>query len=395
MRPDLYVSHVTSDIEPVSLVVDYFEAAVPGLDGHVACTSLPGYTQSGPQVFEGATVIGVVDGFLSEDVANELLLAADSAKHTVLLILRGGPAVQVPDALAHMHQLELHDGALAMLSEDLTHVVAARQRSSDAAQAAREELLSHAAHISSVPPVQAAPVAAVAEGPITDSERTAYRVFGRPAESVSDTPPSDTVAVGGGPQRTSSLVPKPRGPSALLSVSAGGALSDVVFGGSLGEAELIVLDGEFAEFLHGLGGDWFQLRSAPDAGTLAEAVDQLLGALPASRAELGHWYEAGYQLTHFCCLCASDASGEAGLRSQLAQARGRAWNAFWNAAAEVALPDHTTTALSALLEDVDAPSGARIEIAQCVEVLRNAAFDRDHARRSEAPPSDALESSAS
>ena len=72
---------------------------------------------------------------------------------------------------------------------------------------------------------------------------------------------------------------------------------------------------------------------------------------------------------------------EQGDRRDGLAARGRSWNGFWAAAAEVALPDHTVTALSALLEDVDAPQGARVEMTQCLEVLRSAAFDWDQAQR--------------
>lgn len=396
--PALYVVHTAADVEAVALLVDFFEASVAGLEGLVGCSALPGYPPAADAgadlllaVFRGDTVPPAL-------VAELVSLRQGRGQASMLSLSAGGP-LRAPPELCDLPLMRLHDAVLSSMVDSLGVSVARRYRESEQAAAAREELMlcAYGEHDrrdseEAASPSTVAPVVARLRGlddgdAMVDSARSPARTFSAPGQAPPDrTPASDTVALGGGPMRISTLVPKPRPPSALLSANAGAALADAVYRGTFGEADLIVLDGEFAEFVHGLGGDWFQLRASGQPAiatgtTLVDAVDSLLCAQSEDDATVAAWYGAGYQLARFCNLCADESAEDARARSAVAQARGRAWNAFWDSASALSLPEHTVTALSALLEDADAPGGPRVETVQCLEVLRNGAYDWDCERR--------------
>lgn len=367
----VFVNHSAQDVSLVASLVDFLEEAVPELEGHIVCSTLPGYTRPGADLAQHALVV-VLHGPATDAAAVDGVRRAQH-RGTPVAVLCRNPGERLDGPLAAALRLEMDRGGLSTLVEDAAFAVGALPRLS---VAVRDQLADLIASVRAERDAEAdrARAAVLREAPCWEDTSSTD------ALRSDDSLPELRAAIRS--RRQSQPVPRPPNVGANRCAEVGISLSECLFH----DLPLSALDAtsraRMDELYVGLGGTRLSAVAPLDAERYQRGLDEVLEALPPERRYLAHWFEAGFQLALACNLglCAADRS----MSAELASARNEAWTAFAVAASELRVGQAQVSAIAAQLAQLlEVPARHAEHRATALQLLSDVARQYD-AQRAEA-----------
>jgi hypothetical protein len=365
MQPKLYLSHDVADTLLAGNWVDLVEAALPQLTP--VCSSLPGYTDSGPVPFGGATlVLGLItrQALAGASVPFELGAAWAQGCRVIPVLQDGLSAGTLTWSLdpALTVACDGPDSYLALLDG----LGRGLQTPSGTPEAIVEALQ------------QLCPAGVVSYSDVSGLRETrgSQPVSGatQPLWPISEPPPAPPASpadVAGGSERQL--------PSCASSFAAGRALADCLFNAEPGAALASELDVPFGGFLAVLGAPWAQLRTLEDGELWTEVVENLFAELTGDQRRVRAWYTLGYQLSNLLNLVHVEPADADQAQADLLEAFAQSAAALRQAGKQVGFDAADLTRIGAMLDNLIGPQPERdyTLIARLQNLLREHADSMD------------------
>jgi len=365
--PDLYLSHAFDDVRLGAAIVDFLEEVIPAVDGHIACSAVPGYVASGSGARDNAMVIGLWSQAGRREVLADLLRAVECGR-SALLLCEDPADIELPSSLSAVTVLVTDRSGLSALMEDVAYALGALPRVDQSCRDALSELV----------------LAVHRERDMrrrgNETPLQVVMPMQPPAPQLHD--PSDDHDVGSQPPDPHSAPVRVRAPATAASCAeVGSLLAECLFHDLPLAAEDVVPGGRVCGLYEALGGMPQPYPDRADVEGWQGLFDRVLEALPIERQLLASWFEAGFQLDLTCALAGGSDDGDD--VAAITEARAGAWNEFSLSAGHLRLAPEFVHAVSGSIssllatDDVLATEQGRVE---CLEYLCDAARMYDQQR---------------